>query len=88
MADEDGAVHAGTGAQSVETGVVRLYSVVVIVGGCAWAALDSLVSTVFPPLLWARSRGVRPPAGPFLCLTASILLYLPTFVYEYAIMFS
>jgi len=33
MADEDGAVHAGTGAQAVETGVVRLNGVVVIVGG-------------------------------------------------------
>jgi hypothetical protein len=64
MADEDSAVHAGTGAQSVETGVVRLYSVVVIVGGCAWAALDSLVSTVFPPLLWTRSRGMSAPPGP------------------------
>src|ERR671911_22306 len=33
MADEDGAVHASTGAQAVETGVVRLYGVVVILAG-------------------------------------------------------
>jgi len=33
MADEDGAVHAGTGAQPLESGVVRLYGVVVILGG-------------------------------------------------------
>ena len=40
MAEEDGAVHAGTGAQALETGVVRLYGVVVILSrwvrvGCA-----------------------------------------------------
>jgi hypothetical protein len=32
MADEDGAVHADTGAQAVETGVVRLYGVVLLIG--------------------------------------------------------
>jgi hypothetical protein len=33
VTDEDGAVHARVGAQALETGVVRLYSVVVILSG-------------------------------------------------------
>jgi len=31
MADEDGAVHAGTGAQALEAAELRLYGVVVVV---------------------------------------------------------
>ena len=66
MTDEDGAVHAGTGAQALKAGVVRLYGVVILGGwGCAWGALDSCVSTVNLQVLWAGSRGVRAPAGPF-----------------------
>ena len=33
MTDVDGAIHAGAGAQTLEAGIVRLYSVVVILGG-------------------------------------------------------
>jgi hypothetical protein len=33
VTDEDGAVHARVGTQALETGVVRLYSVVVILSG-------------------------------------------------------
>jgi hypothetical protein len=65
VADEHPAFEAGAG--TLEAGVVSLYGVVVIVGGWgyAWGALHSVVSTVFPPFLWARSRGTSAtPAGP------------------------
>ena len=34
-----------------------------------WGCCILVVSTVFPPFLWAGSRGVLPPAGPFLYQT-------------------
>jgi hypothetical protein len=69
---------------------VRLYGVVVILSGwvrVGCARLSGVHSSV-PTFLWAGLRGVAAPAGPYLYLIASILLYLTTFVYEYAIMFS
>src|SRR5688500_9091532 len=64
-AKEHPAVHAGVGAQAVETGVVCLYGVVVILSrwvdvGCA--RLSSVHS--FSSSLWAGSRGALTPAGP------------------------
>jgi hypothetical protein len=78
-AKEHPAVHAG--AQTLQAGVVRLYRVVIVVVGV-------YPRCVHKSSLWAGSRGAATPAGPFRYLTASILLYSSTFVYEYAIMFS
>jgi hypothetical protein len=71
VADEHPAAYAG--AQPLQASVVRLYSVVVIVGrwvrvGCA--RLSRVHS--YSSFLWAGSRGVAAPAGPFLYPTRSL----------------
>jgi hypothetical protein len=72
MADVDDAIGAGVGA--LEAGVMRLYSVVVILSrwvrvGCA--RLCGVHSCV-PTFLWAGLRGVAALAGPFLYPTCSL----------------
>jgi hypothetical protein len=84
-AKEHPAVYAGVGA--LEAGVVCLYGIVVILSGWVRVRCARLCG-VHKSSLWAGLRGAPTPAGPFLYLTTSILLYMPTFVYEYAIMFS
>jgi hypothetical protein len=74
VTDEYPTTHAGVGAQALEAGVVRFYSVPVILGGwvrmgCARLSLVSPVSNSFcgpGPGEWAT------PAGPFLYPTSSV----------------
>ena len=62
----DDAAHAGTGAQALEAGVVRLYSVVVILSGWVRVGCARLFAVhSASPFLWAGLRGVPAPAGPF-----------------------
>jgi hypothetical protein len=64
MADVDDAVYAGVGAQALESGVVRLYGVVVILGGwvrCVRGRLSRVHWGPFP-LAW-RSRIALVGAG-------------------------
>jgi hypothetical protein len=65
VADEYPTFDAGVGAQALKTGVVRLYSVVVLLGrwvrlGCA--RLCGVHSSV-PTFLWAGLRGVPSTCG-------------------------
>ena len=58
VADEHPALKAGT--RTLEAGVVRLYGVVIVAG------LRYSVGVHRGSSLWAGSRGVSAPAGPFL----------------------
>jgi hypothetical protein len=86
-AKEHPAVHAGVGA--LEAGVVRLYSVVVILSG--WVRLGCArlcgVHSV-SPFSVGQVPGSGCSCGAIPLSDANILLYMSTFVYEYAIMFS
>jgi hypothetical protein len=62
-ANEHPAVHAGVGA--LQAGVVRLYRVVVILGGWVRGSRGRLIHVNSSDLL-AGLRGVLPPAGPLI----------------------
>src|SRR5918993_1708761 len=61
-AKEHPAVYAGV--RALEAGVVRLYGVVVILGGWVRVGCARLCGVHRAPSLWAGLRGVLPPAGP------------------------
>jgi hypothetical protein len=62
MTDEDGAVHAGTGAQALKAAELRLYSVVVILG---WVRIVRYSHGVNLPLGWPGPEEWAASAGPF-----------------------
>jgi hypothetical protein len=71
VADEHPALKAS--AWPFEASVVRLYSVVVILGGWVRVGCARLFGVHRAPSLWAGLRGVSAPPGPFLYPTP--LLY-------------
>ena len=79
VADEHPAAYAGTG--TLQASVVRLYSVVVIVGGWVHVGCARLCGVhSVPPFLWAGSRGAPTPAGPFHLICQ---LHYTTVIYKY-----
>jgi hypothetical protein len=62
--DVDEAIGAGVGA--LEAGVMRLYGVVLILGGWVRGCARLLCGHEVAPS-WSGSRGAPTPAGPFVC---------------------
>jgi hypothetical protein len=67
MADEDGAVHAGTGAQALEAAELRLYGVVVVVILGGWVRVVRYSHGRQLPSRVGRVPGAGDSAGPSLC---------------------
>src|SRR5215204_928902 len=64
VANKHPIIYAGAG--TLQASVVRLYGVVVIVSGWVRVGCARLCSVHRGSSLWAGSRGVPAPAGPFL----------------------
>src|SRR5215203_4540764 len=85
VADEHPAACAGVGPQAIEAGVVRLYSVVVILGGWVHVGCARLLGGHWdlPPLAW-RSRIALVGSGT-LSLSATLFYHLITIYLQYTV---
>src|SRR5215203_6857227 len=85
VANEHPAARAGVGPQAIEAGVVRLYCVVVILGGwiCAGCARLLCGHWDIPPLAW-RSRIALVGSGAS-SLSATLFYHLITIYLQYTV---
>ena len=88
VADEDPAVCAGVGAQALETGVVRLYSVVVILSGWVRVGCARLFGVHSePPSSVGQVPGCSNTCGTTSLFDTLIIRYCFRFVYAIVLEF-